>query len=235
MALHTFVWLYFYNLLPTLSRNAGQPFAKTQRLVSQSLAMTCWAGILIGLVPTLMGEALIAIAFGSQYIGAAVPLAILAWVIPVTLLSGHYRYLLIAHSRQRLECLCTAISSVAAVALGLALIPSFGAVGAAAALLTANLVNLGVAYAFARRELGSIPFMGHVALPLLAAAGAFAVFLALSGQGVWLAGGGAAVAYLIALGGWAYRSFHLKVGRASPAAKVLSPVEIAGTPGPTPA
>ena len=37
MALHTFVWLYFFNLLPSISRCVGQPREYLQGLMSRSI------------------------------------------------------------------------------------------------------------------------------------------------------------------------------------------------------
>jgi O-antigen/teichoic acid export membrane protein len=205
MALHTFVWLYFFNLLPTLARGVTQPGERLRALVGRSVGLTAWGGVLVALVVTLLAGKLLGLAFGPRYAGAATPLTVLVWMIPVALLSGHYRYLLIAGNRQRLECLCTACSAAVALGLGATLIPPFGAAGAAAALLTASVVNLILACAFAWREVAPVPFHRQVALPLLAAAGALACFKALSGAGAWTAAAGATAAYLVPFAVWGRR------------------------------
>ncbi len=216
MALHTFVWLYFYNLLPTLARSMAQPREELHALLNRSLGLTAWAGILVALGPTLLAGELLRLAYGTRFHGAATPLAILLWVIPVTLLSGHYRYLLIAYNRQRLECFCTAVAAVTVLGLGVVLIPAFAVDGAALALLAASLVNFALAYVFVWREVAWIPFHQQLLLPVLAAAGALVGFKLLVGVSSWLAAGIAILVYLLAFAGWARTQFSLRQPVAKP-------------------
>ena len=44
MALHTFVWMYFYNLLPTICRTAATPGRDLRQLLGPSLTFTSWVG-----------------------------------------------------------------------------------------------------------------------------------------------------------------------------------------------
>jgi O-antigen/teichoic acid export membrane protein len=150
MALHTFVWLYFFNLLPSLVRTVDQPQERLQALMGRSLNLTAWTGCAVALALTLGGGRLMSLAYGPEFTAAATPLAILAWILPVALVSGHYRYVLIAYGAQRLEFACSAAAAVTAVAGGLALIPKYEAAGAATALLLASLVNLAYAFVLAR-------------------------------------------------------------------------------------
>jgi O-antigen/teichoic acid export membrane protein len=208
MALHTFVWLYFYNLLPTITRATQQPPARLEKLLSQSLALTAWCGIFAALAPALVAEDLLQAAFGARYDGAAGPLVVLLWVVPVALVSGHYRYFLIADNRQGLECASTAIAAAIAVGLGALLIPGYGAVGAAWSLLLANIVNCGVALACARWRT-DVPFFRPLRLPCLAAALSAACYAVLAPQGAWQAASIAAVVYLVLFAAWAYVRFRL--------------------------
>jgi PST family polysaccharide transporter len=181
MALHTFVWLYFFNLLPSLARSAALPGERLGSLVRRSLTVTTWGGVLVAVIFTLFGGKLVALVYGDNFAGAARPLAVLAWIIPAALLSGHYRYTLIACNLQRLEFYCTAGAGVAAAGLGLVLIPGFGAWGAAWALLAAQLVNLALAYYAVRCYVVQIPFLVSLVRPLLAAAAGLVLLRALTG------------------------------------------------------
>ena len=66
MALHTFVWMYFYNLLPAISRTASRQMTCTD-FWARSLAFTSWAGGLAALLVTLLADDLVALAYGDAY------------------------------------------------------------------------------------------------------------------------------------------------------------------------
>jgi len=196
MALHTFVWMYFYNLLPAICRTAAAPGKDMQGLLGPSLALTSWAGGLAALLVTLLADDIIALAYGEAYRPAGRLLAVLIWAVPLALVSGHYRYALIACDHERLELRCNAIGAVVAVGLGVLLIPSHGAFSAAVALVASALVVLVLALAAAREACVSVPPIARVlpASSALAIAGLAA--RGLSGFGIWAAAAGATGAYL---------------------------------------
>ena len=76
---------------------------------------------------TLTADDLIALAYGEAYRPAGVLLATLIWAVPLALVSGHYRYALVACDRERLEFRGNAIGAGIAIGLGVLLIPSYGA------------------------------------------------------------------------------------------------------------
>ena len=120
-------------------------------------------------------------------------LAVLSWLLPVSLLGAHARFALIAYGQQRSELAANAVGAAVALGLGLVWIPPFGAVGAAAAMLAASFATWAVAQAFARRRVGRVPFLRPLLRPALVAAGA----LALS---AWLPLEGSVAAGLVAVG-----------------------------------
>jgi O-antigen/teichoic acid export membrane protein len=196
MALHTFVWMYFYNLLPAICRTAAAPGKDLRRLLGPSLGFTSWAGGLAALLVTLLADDLIALAYGEAYRPAGRLLAVLIWAVPLALISGHYRYALIACDHERLEFRCNAIGAAVAVCLGVLLIPSHGAFAAAVALVASALVVLVLAHAAAREGRVPVPALARVlpALSGLAVAGLAA--RSLSGFGIWVAAAGATGVYL---------------------------------------
>jgi O-antigen/teichoic acid export membrane protein len=202
MALHTFVYLYFYNLLPSLSRGAARPAEHLRELVSRSLAMTAWGGILVALALTLVGGDLLILAYGSRFLGVQGPLAALGWLIPVAFVGGHYRYLLIACNLQYVDFCCTVVAAVTAVVLGTVFIPLYGSIGAATALLAANLVHFGLAYGSVNRWIFPLPCRDQLAVPLLAVGVAVACYAALAKLGSWSATVAAGLAYLALFGIW---------------------------------
>ena len=99
---------------------------------------------------TLLADDIIALAYGEAYRPAGRLLAVLIWAVPLALVSGHYRYALIACDHERLEFRCNAIGAAVAIGLGVLLIPSHGAFSAALALVASTFVVLVLAHAAAR-------------------------------------------------------------------------------------
>jgi O-antigen/teichoic acid export membrane protein len=199
MGLHTFVWLYFFNLLPSIARSASLPRAHLLDLMRRSLAVAAWSSTFVALVVTLFARTLIGVVYGPQFAGAGDVLSILIWMIPVSMLSGHYRYTLIGYGRQKLLLCSISASAALAVALCLVLIPRWGAVGAAAGLLAGNVFDFALAYYFVRRTVSRIPLRAPVSRPALALAVSVALFVALAGWNPWIAAAVAALGYLALL------------------------------------
>lgn len=199
MALHTFVWLYFFNLLPSISRCASLPHQALLSLMRRSLRLTAWAGILVAFVMTALSRELLTLAYGPEFGGASHSFSLLVWMLPIAMLSGHHRFILIAYSQQNRLLYCTAIAGAVAVILGLTLVPLFGAVGASAALLAANAVNFALAYVAVKRSVVEVPFHPYLHKPLLALGVALAVFSLLREIHVWMAAGAAVGAYAAVL------------------------------------
>jgi O-antigen/teichoic acid export membrane protein len=154
MALHTFVWLYFFNLLPSMSRSASLPRRHLRELLDRSMPIAAWGSTLVALLVSLLARPIITTAYGAAYAGSADVLAVLAWMLPVSMISGHYRYTLLACDRQRALFVLVAVSAAVAIAFCLVLIPMFGAVGAAVGLLLGNVANLALVYVHVRRQFG---------------------------------------------------------------------------------
>ncbi|MBV8817366.1 MAG: flippase [Acidobacteriaceae bacterium] len=181
MALHTFVWLYFFNLLPSMSRTTHLERSHLLGLLGRSLRVAAWSSFLVALTLTLSARTVLTIVYGPLFRDAAPLLAILAWMLPVAMLSGHHRYVLIAYSQQKALLWTTVVSAIAAVGAGCVLVPQLGSVGAALALLFANVLNLLLVDFAAQKYVVRIPIMQELYRPLIAlcAAGLVARALAL--------------------------------------------------------
>ena len=59
MALHTFVWLYFFNLLPSIARCVGKPHEHLLKLMDQSVRFTAWTGLFVAAVLTVIAHDLL--------------------------------------------------------------------------------------------------------------------------------------------------------------------------------
>ena len=199
MALHTFVWLYFFNLLPSISRCANGPPENLLRLTGGSIRLVAWAGVFGAFLLTALGEQIFTLAYGRQFAGAALFFSVMVWMLPLSLLSGHHRYILIGYNLQNYLLRATVVSGVLAVVLNLVLIPRYGAMGAAWSLLIANSANFALAYYYVRTLVVPVPFAAFLARPLAATAVAGLVFLRCSRWNIWAAAAAATAVYLLLL------------------------------------
>jgi O-antigen/teichoic acid export membrane protein len=197
MALHTFVWLYFFNLLPSISRVVPEPKGVLLNLMNQSIPFAAWTSILVSFLGTVLANDLLSLVYGKAFSGAGTAFSILIWVLPLAMLSGHHRYTLLAYNLQTRLLYCTTISAVLAMTLGLTLVKRFGASGAAWALVSANALNLALVYDSVRRNVVHIPILQHLTMPLASLAIAIFIFRSFSAENVWLAAFAAALVYCV--------------------------------------
>ena len=187
MALHTFVYLYFFNLLPSISRCAALPHKYLLELMDRSIRLQAWAGLFSAAALTALAPQLLTLMYGAPFRPASHSFSILVWMLPVAMLSGHHRYILIAYNHQKTLLRCTAFSGGVAVLVGFALIPFYGGPGAAYALLTAMVSNFVLVYVAVRRLVVEVPVHRQLAAPLAALAASMIIYLALAEWNVWAA------------------------------------------------
>jgi O-antigen/teichoic acid export membrane protein len=198
IALHTFVWLYFFNLLPSLARTSGGPPSSFRRLIDASMQLTVWAAVFLGLAGSAFAGPIIELLYGPRYEEAVAVFRVLIWLIPLALVSGNYRYALIAYGHQRLEFIAAACGAGLTVVLSYLLIPRLGLRGAALAIVLSELLILGLTALFVDRGVARVPIWPRVWRPLLAGGVLLGVLFATSAAGVWVAGLSAVVSYLAA-------------------------------------
>src|SRR5262245_5525393 len=122
---------YFAILLPQLSSRAAESIASVRGAVSEGIRRTLLPTAPITLAALLLGPAVLRLLFGPGFDEAVPVLRILLLVLPLQLLSGHGRMALVALGRQRYDLGLVAFSAGVHVTAKLALIPSFGMIGAA--------------------------------------------------------------------------------------------------------
>ena len=199
MALHTFVWLYFFNLLPSISRCALRPQRHLLDLMDGSIRFIAWAGLFGAALLTVLAPDILGLVYGRNFRGASGSFSILVWMLPIAMLSGHHRYVLIAYNRQKTLLYCSIASAVAAVLLGLALVPLYGGIGAAWALLIANFANFVLVYGAVQRLIVEIPVIHPIAVPAAALAASVVCYMALTQFNARLALAAAISIYLLIL------------------------------------
>ncbi len=174
MALHTFVWLYFFNMIPNLSKEIQAGLAGWRALLARSMSISTWGACLIALSGTFFAPLIVDTTYGRGYAPAVLPFQIAIWMIPIAWFSGHFRFSLIASGRQRLEFLACAAGGIATASTAYGIVQWSGAPGAAAALVVGGIVNAILAGLAVHRTIGPVR-LTPAAAPVLtgvAAAGA---------------------------------------------------------------
>lgn len=168
IGLHAFVWLYYFNLLPSMSRawNTGQH--SFGRLVKGSLHSVAWVAVVVGIVWMLVAPSVTTIVYGTAFALAAGPLQWLAGVWVAAALSGHYRFGLIAAGHQNAEMIISGIGAFAALVLIPVGYTKGGPSGAAIGLLATELLVWWSAWWWANRQLGLTGHTRFLVRPFLA-------------------------------------------------------------------
>lgn len=166
IALNTFGMLYFFNLLPSISRCSLKTSETLCRLMRNSLNITLWGAVLISIYFTVFADELIYMIYGPFYKEGVIVLQFLIWFFLVAIISGHYRTVLVGMGKQNYDLVSTSTGVVAAIILNILLIYRYGIVGAALAILISEIVTLFISYYFVQREIAHIPVMSHLAKPL---------------------------------------------------------------------
>jgi len=199
ISLHTFVWLYFFNLLPSIARCSQGPLEALRRLMQTSIQITAWSAIFLGIVGTAFADPIITLVYGSQYQESVMAFQVLIWLIPLAMMSGHYRFSLIAYDRQGWEFLSAACGAGLNVVLNLLLIPTYGLLGAAWALVASEVLIWILAYHFVRSTITQIPIWPHVWRPLVGGTALAGALYLLPPINIWIAGSSAVLVYGLVL------------------------------------
>ena len=153
IALHTFVWLYYFNLLPSMSRAWEQGAGQLAEMIRHSLRITATASLVGGVIWITASPFVMTTVYGSSFLPGSGVLKWLGGACIAAALSGNYRYSLIAAGYQGKELFATAIGSLIAVVLIPVGYVNAGINGAAAALFVAECAVLAGAWLIARRNL----------------------------------------------------------------------------------
>ncbi len=168
VSLVTFSWIYHFNFYPTIAHRMVANPEGMAALTQASFRVAAWCGIGLALGLTLAAEPLLALLFGEKFRAAAPAFAVLVWTFPVTLLSGHARWILVAARRARDMLAAQLAGGVVAIVTAPPLIASFGGVGAGAAMLLACLVIWAAAHLLVTLRVRAAPFAPCV-IPTVAA------------------------------------------------------------------
>jgi len=134
-SLSTFSMLYHFNLYPVLARKLGTSAEAVDDVIVASLRVVSWVSIGGALVLTLLGTELMVLAYGPKFAGAGLTFKLLVWFLPLTLLSGHARWFMIAAKRQSYVFWAQLGGAIASVAFGVPLVHFMRSEGAAACMV----------------------------------------------------------------------------------------------------
>ncbi len=169
-AITTFSMVYHFNLFPAVThrlRHSKQAFAA---IVGPSFRVTAWATIGIALSISLLSETISIFIFGKDFVSAGLPMSILIWSLPLTMLSGHARWALIAKEKQQYVLYAQLAGTATTLLLGVVLISMYGLVGGAIAMVSCSAVVWLIAHIKAVQWVAPIPSLDLAWRPMLLAA-----------------------------------------------------------------
>jgi O-antigen/teichoic acid export membrane protein len=201
IAAHTFVWLYFFNILPSLSRlGTEEGLLRFRDFFATSLRLVGWVALCGAALGTVLAPVLIPAIYGENFSVAAEPFAVMVWMLTAAFVSGHHRFSLIALSLQRDEFWASAagaaVSVLACLWLGGALTPQ----SAAWVFVVAEATTLAFAAGFLARSVRGLPFVSVLARPVALTAAAMAVIHLWLSDAPLVAAAGLAASYAVAVG-----------------------------------
>ena len=188
-SLLVFGYVYHYGLYPAVARATVSGDGKLADLLAGSCRVAAWGGIFVALALTLLAEPLMVIAMGPKLAPAAPMLQVMAWVLPVSLCTGHAYWTLAAAGAQTRRVGAQLAGLIAVVGIGLLFGPLADGLGFSFAALAGSVALWVVAHVFAaRRGLHPPPFRLVLKPALLAAVIFLAAQVVKSGPWLSLAG-----------------------------------------------
>jgi PST family polysaccharide transporter len=175
ISLNAFVWLYFFNLLPSMSRLWKRDHNAFQHLIDQSLRTVGWLALAGGMLWVLLAPTVIRFVYGAQFMAATATLQLMSALIILGIVHGHFRFGLIAADCQRFATASAGLGTL--VALGM--IPfcygKWGIFGATIALLAGEFMVWGSSFFFSQRKLDLQGPHRHLIRPAMTAVALVAV------------------------------------------------------------
>jgi O-antigen/teichoic acid export membrane protein len=162
-------------LFPVAARATDPPDETLGALCRRTLRLQILLTLGLAVFLSFNAGAAIRVALGPEYAPAAPALAILVWALPGTYMADTLRFLLAAQGRASLAAGSVVVSTLAGVALNLALVPRLSIAGAAATAVACEWLGFGVLLlAFRRavplRDLRELAWRSGLAGGMLAAA-----------------------------------------------------------------
>jgi O-antigen/teichoic acid export membrane protein len=140
IAAHSIVYLYFFNLFPSLSTAWERGDGSFSRLSSLSLHLVSWGSILIGSIAIVLSPYFMTTLYGSSFSPGGSAMQWLVGVLTIAAISGHYRFGLVASGNQNKEMISSALGAITTLVFLPIAYSQWGIKGAAAGLLAAEII-----------------------------------------------------------------------------------------------
>jgi O-antigen/teichoic acid export membrane protein len=141
---------YARALYPVLSRLRADSSEEFAALARDSMRTILLFVVPVALLLSGMASPIIVLLYGPPMAEAAYSLRVLAWSLVPVVVATMLAQILFASSRQAVDLKVNAIAIVASVAAGVAMIPRFGALGAAAGVLASSSLYAIIQYLWVR-------------------------------------------------------------------------------------
>jgi O-antigen/teichoic acid export membrane protein len=185
-------------LFPAMTRRHASEPGRSPDMFRQGFRYLAFISLPVAAFVSLNAREIVVFLYGEELSGAARPLAVVIWAVPLMFLSEFLGYVAIVLDRERLVARANWIASLGNIGANLALIPVFGVMAAAVTTVLTELLLVGQ-FLFALRRAGILEdrwqTMGRTFVAVLALSGATLLLHAV-GLPVVLSGGLAAVTYL---------------------------------------
>src|SRR5680860_198456 len=133
ISLMTLSFIYHFNLYPVITRTVQHDRGACGRIMKASVHLVAWGAITLAVVLTLLSAQIMGLVFGPNFRAAGPVLAVLAWAVPIRMLSGHARWSLIGCAHQKSLLWGEISGAIVLVSVGMLAVPVLGATGAALA------------------------------------------------------------------------------------------------------
>ena len=174
-AIISFSLIYHFNLFPSVSRRLQRSKQAFAEIVEPSFRVTAWFGVGVALSISLLSEQICVLVFGQEFTNAALPMSVLIWSLPLTLLNGHARWALIAKEKQRYVLYAQLSGTITTLVMCFLLISRFGPLGGAIAMVCCSAMVWLVAHVFATRWVAPIPSLRMIWRPIFLSAAIIAI------------------------------------------------------------
>ncbi len=170
IGLNAFVWLYFFNLLPSMSRTWHQEPDSFQRLMGRSIRTSGWLAVGGGIVWVLLAPVVIRLAYGGAFMPATATLQWMSGLCILGAIHGNFRFGLIAAEHQRYATASAGLGTLIALVSIPFAYTRWGLSGAALALIAGEIAVWISSFLFSRRLLGLDGPLRNLGRPVVAGA-----------------------------------------------------------------
>jgi len=138
---YTIASLFAVSIFPALTKTLKDSLQKGSEILEQAVAISLLVAIPLALGGIILGDQIISLLFGSQYLPATLSFQILMITILVIFPSVIVSNSILAHEQQKNFITFSMIGAVGNIVFNLALIPSFGIAGASASTVITQIIS----------------------------------------------------------------------------------------------